>query len=340
MKRLFKLINICLCLLLSGFCSGQVQQNVVTVLAWWNYIDKDWVKNEIKRTCHVDLAVQTYKDANEFNRVFSPQKYDIAIFESTLLHHVKQKLPPNISSNLYEIAKLYPSFIRKEFKNEATVKNLAFFFISNTVFLYNPANIALTKNDSIKSIIEKLSTNEKKQPFVLLDDPNMIDQIIKSDLNKDLSLETFNQLFNYSNLVISNEYIDYKNLGVFMTWSGEAILHKILAEQQGVKLNVITIPKYAYTTADIIAQLNDKPTAACAAKVLAGRKVMSKLQQTVYYFSPYVTINDAKNLTYKTIYSDFKELAKTGQAKWVFPSTDEINRINKAWQDITLDYGL
>ncbi len=315
-------------------------QKIITALSWWNYLDKTWVKEAVMKDCKVKLAVQSYKDANEFNRSFELKDYDIAIFESTQLDSIENSEEASKISTLYKLSSNYFPALKQIFNDHIKVNNLAFFYISNTVFLYNPKNIALNSNDTITSIINKLNANKKNDAFILLDDPITINQIIKSEKNDTMNTQSFKKIFNYNNLVISNDYNNYEQLGVFITWSGEANYHKKKAEKNGVELKIITIPSYSYITADIIAQLNSSKQASCVASLIASKDFMERLQSETYYYSPYMTFSNIQDSTYKEMYHQFFDMMQNKKLKWLLPTKDELSTIQSSWEQIIFDYGL
>lgn len=339
MKKYYIKIIITFAFLLTPFLSFSM--NTVSVLTWWDYLDKPWITKKIKEECHVNLSLQEYKDDNTFLRLFHQYKYDIAIFESTIFPKINSEFSKNIKSDLYDNNQNYKSFIRKKFISHINSKNTAMFYISYVTFLYNPKNISINKNDTIKSIINKLQDNKSKYPLVFLDDPNMIAQIISSDQNKDLSIKSFDKEFeNYKNIIFSNDFKNYDKLGVFVNWSGEALLNQKLAKEEGIKLNIVSIQKYEYTTFDLIEQFKTSKEINCVANFISKKSTMDKLQNQVYYFSPYADYKNIDDLYFKKIYSDFVNDGKNNQLQWIFPSNDFINKTQKRWHKISLTNGL
>lgn len=338
MKKLFKFCIASIALSLA--VTGHAAKPSVRLLTWWGYFHNKALKEIIEKKCHIDLQIQNYRDDIDFTRLFNQDRFNLVIFESTKLPIIRQKLTVVGKTHLSRVSKDYPPFIRNKLHEQSQSDNVAFFVLSDISFLYNPKNVMINKSDTIPSIIKKLIENKNKPNFVLLDDPNMISRFIKSDQKKTLTIKSFNSLFNYPNLIVSNDFRNYKNLGVAIIWSGEAFLQQTKAEQLGIKLKVVRIPKYSIITADYIAQITNDNATSCAAKVLAGKSFLNKIQATSLYFSPYMTDSSIKNQSFLDMHKSFYDSGKKNQWNWYAPSKLELKNIAQAWKRITLKYGL
>jgi hypothetical protein len=312
----------------------------VTALSWWNYLDKDWVKSSVKDTCNIDLAVQSYKDANEFSKSFELKYYDIGIYESSQFKEVESETLNKFNSHKRIKKEKYHPEIEKFYNEFINNPSTALFFLSNTVFLYNPSNVNISDSDTIKTILSKLKSKKHLHPLIILDDPVIINTMVEQEAQTPMTTELFTKLFDYNNLVISNDFIDYKDLGIFFTWSGEAVYHKELAKKKGINLEIQTIPLYSYITADLISVLSESKEASCVANLFSSKLFLQKLQEDTYYYSPFANHEQIKNLSHLKLYKDFYKILNEKKAKWIFPSREQLINASRAWEKVILDYGL
>lgn len=327
-----------LLIILTTSWASEAPPKVVTVISWWNYLDRAWVKDAVYKECNTSLAIQSYKDANEFRKSFELKYYDIAIYESSQFKEVENEIPQKLLINSKPPE--YPLPIKNIYNRFINKVNTNFFIISNTVFLYNPSNINLTSNDTIKSIQDKLVNSKQNLPLIILDDPVIINAMVQQETLKKMTTKEFSNLFKYDNLIISNDFNDYKGLGVFFTWSGEAIYHKMLAKKQGVELEIATIPRYSYITADLISLVSKNPDAACVAKLFSSKRFLHRLQIDTFYYSPYLDYKDITNLSHKKLYETFNNVLTLNIDKWLLPSKKDLNQAITSWEKVVFDYGL
>ncbi len=313
---------------------------IVTVLSWWNYLDKEWVGRNVAKACNAELAVQSYKDANEFSKNFELKNYDLTIYESSQFKEVESEIPPNSLFKLKKRKEQYHPEIERIYDKFVNDKNTALFFISNTVFLYNPKNLNISNSDTIETIINKLKSKGSVSSLIIPDDPVIINTIIEQETKKPMTTAQFSKIFDYNNLVISNDFIDYMDMGAFFAWSGEAIYHKELAKKEGITLKIQTIPRYSYVTADLISLLSESKEASCVADLFSSKQFLQKLQENTYYYSPFANYEKIKNLDHKKLYDDFYKALNEKKSKWIWPSKEELIKASHSWENVTLDYGL
>lgn len=336
--RFFKfrlVLIIFLCLIAGNYAYSE--NSPIKILSWWHYFEPEWIKQEIKKQCNVELATQYYKDSYEFTKVFDMQNFDIVIYESTLLENLKPFLNAN---NIQSLEKLnYPKEIQNIYNNYINNPNTAYFYLADIVFLYNPNFLNITTEDTIETIRNNLNQNITKPFFVILDDPVIINQLINIEAQKKLSTESFSEVLAYSNLILSNDFIDYKNLGVFITWSGAAIHNQEMAKKQNINLKISSIPKYSFITADLISLISKKQNAICVYDILKSQKFLETLQNTTYYYSPYLTKNVQKT-SFIELEENFEKHLHEHNLKWISPSKNELAATLQSWEQLILDYGL
>lgn len=311
---------------------------VVKILSWWSYFDPAWVRSEIKNTCKVDLAVQSYKDANEFSKSFDLSNYDIAIYELSQFKEVEKQLPSRETRNHLLQKNSYQPFAQTIQDNFIKDQGTAFFFIANTVFLYNPQNVVLDPQDTMQTIIKKLG-EKNSYPFIILDDAVIINSLVVQETSHYMTTKHFQKLFNYPNLIVSNDFIDYRNLGAFFTWSGSAIYHYELAKKQGVKLKIITIPRYSFATGDLVSLFSDSKEARCVAQLICSRNFLQELQKNNFYYLPFKKHANILHPTYTLLEKHFVKDLMLKKTKWLLPSKEELEQSILSWEKIILDYG-
>ncbi|MBK2105526.1 hypothetical protein [Francisella philomiragia] len=333
-------------ILLSVIFSFQIAQSndTVNLLMWWDKPLSLYLEKEVKTRCQVDLAYQGYVASDQFLYDFQIEDWDIIVFESTILDLVKDKLLEkniNIKNNLM---KEYPLFIRNQLNkqlgsSERDYNNLTFFSINNIVIVYDPKKISISDDTDIKSIINQLADTGKE--LVLLDDPNIINAILKVEGYNKMSLSSFETLFDYKNIIIQNYINGYENVGVMITWSSFALQYIIDAKDRGFEFELFEIPKYRFTTSTYIVQLRSNKSVNCVMNFMTSKDFMSKSSNLVFDFTPYANYEVVKNKRFYQLYKNFYKLGSKNDLKWVYQFSDLEESLYDSWgQILTMKKGV
>ncbi len=136
MKKFFK-ITLTVCALLFAQMAYAALPTV-KLLTWWGYFDNKELKQYVEDKCHIDLQIQNYRDDIDFTRLFNQKKFNVVIFESTKLPVIKHRLSMASNNQLSKLTQTYPKFVHEKLPEQTKSKNIAFFVLSDIVFLYNP----------------------------------------------------------------------------------------------------------------------------------------------------------------------------------------------------------
>jgi hypothetical protein len=319
-----------------GYAAKVNQTPSVNVLSWWGYLDHPEITKAAEAKCGVKISFDQYFSNDEFLRRWEGQKdnYDLIIFSQTIYNAIINKIPKIIDSKLWLQSKSYNPIIKKHYEQSNYPHNVVYFIHALTVFLWNPSNVELHKEDSIINMFEK----SRGKFVILIDDPVEIRKLIESG-NEKFSFDShdFNEIVKGSSLYISNNYNKiYENdkFAFSFLWSGEAVANVL---ESNKKHKILIHPKLSYISTDLLAQTSDKVKASCVAEYLSGKAVLATVQNHEYYFSPYTDYSKVENSAFKEMYMDFISLLpKLG---WIESlSENNFQAINKKWQLIKISY--
>lgn len=314
---------------------------VVNVLSWWGYLDNPQVTKLVQTTCHANLSYDEYYSNAEFLRRFNHEKqnYDVIIFSNTIYGLVKNQIGVT-NSNLWRQSDAYNKIVRQHYLASKYSPNIDYFELSVNGFLSNPKNISVLPSNDLTSIFNKAGKNT----VIIVDDPVEVAKLIALAMNKDpnasitssLTLANFVKIIQGNNVYITNEQdsslYNNPNFAVSFNWSGDAM--NILKNNNNSYVFLIH-PKLSYITADLLAQLNNKPAVGCVASVLSSRKVLNIVQNQDFYFSPYVDTSKVTDPQFKLIYKKFVAMLPT--LSWDDTvSAKEYAQLNNTWKRIKI----
>ncbi|MFZ2314564.1 MAG: hypothetical protein WAW86_02755 [Gammaproteobacteria bacterium] len=308
----------------------------VNVLTWWGYLDDPATKKLVKKECDAFLSYDSYTSNDDMLRRWdiNASKYDVLIFSDTIYNSIKDKIVLN-NSELWKKSKDYTPAIKKEYNSSHFPHNIAYFAHSLTGFVWNPAVVHLTKDDTAKTAFKKAKNNK----VILLDDPVEISMLLEMPKkNKDrneknqISLEHFKPLIQESKIYISNEVnkiYSYRDFAFSYQWSGVAF-----SDDKNIKAYKFLINQHlSYVTTDVIAQIKDRKIAACVAGVLSSKQFLSKVQNKSKYFSPYGNIDAVPEGSFKETYKNF--LTNLPKLHWLKPpSPVQLKKLNHEWDKV------
>ncbi len=287
----------------------------VNILTWWGYIDNHSVEiKRIESLCHAHLSHDDYTANDEFvdRLVQHNSHYDIAIFSDTIFTTVKENVTL-YSSELHRLTRHYPKPLQRHYRESHFPPNIAFFTLSMTGFLYNPAMVDINSTDSLKAIFDKATQHlivildDLVESYIFLNhiiDNNLFDP---GDITKPhyFTWKKLKALFKNKYLFIANrphQIIKQRDFSWAYLWSGEAI---DIINSENPKFKFFVHPTLSYLSADLIAALNQNKTTTCVAKALASQQFLNQLQRSTYYFSPYLPKNTIENPIFQAIYTHY-----------------------------------
>ncbi|OGT05868.1 MAG: hypothetical protein A2103_05585 [Gammaproteobacteria bacterium GWF2_41_13] len=318
-------------------------ENTVNILTWWGYLLPENIA-AAENTCHTKISFDEYYSDSEFLRRWEEQKqnYDMAIFSDVVFNSIKSDISMSDSS-LWEITKQYNPIIRNHYQQYHFPKNIVFFTEALTGFIWNPAVVQLDKNDSIDTIFKKAGTNT----VAIFDDPIEVNRVIKLALNElgqpiqqlpfsVLTPEYFKKVTQNTRVIITddNEKVyQHPDFAFALTWQGNAIFY---SEQKRKTYPFLVHPQLSYISFDLLGITNNDPATLCVARTLLSPEAMTRVENTDYYFSPYLEDKKIISPYFKSIYNEF--LNYLSRLPWIqLASRDEFEQLSKQWDMIRLN---
>lgn len=329
----------------SSYASND-NNDYVNILSWWGYIDTSSPEiKKINETCNVKVSSDNYYSNNEFTNIISTDisNYDIVIFSETILDSVKDKVT-NKNGELYLLSENYDPIFKKHYKDNNLPKNIAFFSIALSGFLYNPDLISIYDGESIEDIFLK----GKDNLIFIIDDAveaNYLTKKLEKNTNvenkenfigtssQQQSWKNFQKILNGKNVFITNRadsIIKKNNFAFGYMWSGDAIQE---IEYINDKLKFYVHPDLSYLSLDLIADISASQKSKCVSKMLGSEEYLNSLQEKTFYFTPYSNKNSKSNSILERIYNN--SYKKISTLPWIEPVTsDELKAINEDWDYI------
>ncbi len=335
-------------LLLSNSAMIYAKENTrsVNILSWWGYLEDPQVITEITNRCNVNVSSDVFYTNNEFLRRIKTNKadYDIIILSDTVYRAIKNDLP-KIKTNLSGISDKFHPVIRQKYLASHFPNNVIYFVHSISGFLWNPELIDLSEKDQIRTIFKK----SKNNIVVLVNDPieiwNLINKandqnntpwLKKYDETLPLSMENFLNVVQNKNVYLTNNYnqtYDQPNFAFSFGWIGDAITYM---NQSHKKYKFLLHPDLSYISADLLVAMNDRPETICIATSLMSKKILNKIGEKAYYFSPYGDYTAINSPEFQNIYQDiFKKLPYLPWLESV--SAHDYAKIEEAWNQIEIN---
>ena len=313
------------------------QSSTVNVLVWFGYLNSPWISKMVKDDCNVDLSYDEFNSNSDFLRRLKAQNsnYDIIIFSDTVFSAVNHNIALN-KSDLWKQSFGYNKYIRQEYIKSKFPKNVVYFMQSLTGFDWNPDTISLSSNDSISTIFRKAKTNS----VIMIDDPEEVEMLLQlSNANMEASgnasketftLDNFKKLTQNAKIYISNQsnqIFNRKDFAFAYQWSGASLFER----NANITHRFLIEPQLSYVSSDLLANLNNKPSTVCVAKLLSSKEFLSRLQNESYYFSPYGDIGHVPPGEYRDMYTQF--LKELPHLKWIKSySLSDFESIDQKWK--------
>lgn len=315
-------------------------KGIVNLLAWWDNENYSLIQDEVKLKCDVDIAFQGYTETRQFLSLINEVDWDIMIFKSNIPDFLVEKFNKKDIHLYSKLLPKYPEFIAKSFleKTKGKLSNFTYFSMNMIVFLYNPEVITIKKDDTIKTIIEKVKSTQKN--FILLEDANVIHAILNENGSNQFSFINFFKLFDYENLIVNDYIHDYKNLGVSITRSSLVFKNITEAEKQGVHLEYMILPKYDYVMYNYIVQLHENPNTNCVIDLLTSKDFMLKYSEKTFNFNPYSEFKNIKNKIFYQEYESFYNLGVANELKSLYLTKEQDKQANDLWNEILVSLGM
>lgn len=335
-------------LFLSAFAAEDSHryQSTINVLTWFDYMDDNSpIVKKIERQCQVNISHDGYYSNNEFLQRFQGsgvKYYDVIVYSDTISNIVNSRI--NLpDSTLYKVANAYHPIIREHYFSEKYPHNVLYYVHSFSGFLYNPAVIRLTPQESLMSMFQEAGNNT----VFLLEDPTEVNLLLtvalhgKSDLTNaqnlvPITVGNFKKVYQNARVEFSDapdRVVTLENFAFAYQWSGEAVL---LMKKSGGKLQFLIHPDLSYISTDLIAETNTSEKTNCVARLLAGKEYLDYLQNKTYYISPYGDVEQMRDKTARDLYRPL--MSRLAVFPWLKPLPEkQLEEINKRWDAIKAD---
>ena len=139
--------------------------NAVNIITWWGYLNKEIV-SQLEAKCGVSVSYDEYYTTYEFLDRMKKQNYSITIFAQSGYNLVIDKIENKGLSIASVKQSHYPAILNSIF-NKNLPNNVGVFAIEAAGFMYDPKNIKINPNDSLKDIL----TQAKGKKVILVDNP-------------------------------------------------------------------------------------------------------------------------------------------------------------------------
>lgn len=307
--------------------------NAVNIITWYGYLTRDIV-NELEKKCGATISYDEYYTTNEFLDRLKRQNYSIAIFAQTGYNLVYNKID-NKEISLDAIKqKHYPPILNSIF-NKKLPNNAGVFSIEAAGFLYDPLNIKINKNDSLKDILKQA----KGKKIILIDNPIESMKFISPNYKYPSDvIKKFKELFEGIEIIISNDnanFLNDKDIVLVHTWMGNAYRQI----KKNPHLKFVHHPSISYIGADLIASMDKRKETYCVAKELAGKEMNSKVISGDFVISPYGVLEDEKK-TLSPLYLEINNYFYKSQFRYLEwttrPSKEVYLNIIDLWERIKL----
>lgn len=320
-------------------------QNYVNVLSWWGYLDDPRIAKQVENQCGVKLSVDTYDTNEEFIKIYEKhrQRYDVIIFSNLAYGAIKNNLATN-KSKLYEVAYNYYPYFKNYYFSHSYPQNVVFFTHAMMGFMYNPQILEIAQGQNIFDIFKNAGSNYA----LIVDDPAEVRNLLtlsyktsEKSWSKDiydnegmakLSPENFFDVIQKTHVFITNDFnqiYKLKNFALSFMWSGDALLY---IKSSHKPYRFILDPKLSYVCTDLLAQIKFSPQANCVAKVLDSPTILSYVENSTYYFSPYFQ-DSVPDPSFHNLYEETKRLLPN--LSWIEP-VKNFAKDNQEWEAIKL----
>lgn len=308
---------------LASYANPPKVRKTITILTWWGeYFSYPEIIKLAENKCAVNISKDEYYSEDEFLRRLEGQEeyYDVITASDVVYNVIKNKIPYPKNSNLSKLSSYYHPVIKSHYDKKKYPHNVAYYEVSIRGFLWNPANIKISPNDSISSIFK----NAKTKNVILVDDPTEIMKLIdasldvgtsKKGINTKLSLETFKKLTQESNIIILSSYntiFERQNFAFSFRWAGPTV-NRLIKPHFGYKF--LIHPKLTYIAPKLLIQMTAKKEASCVAEFFASRKLVRDMQKKVFVFSPYVDFANVNDPISQSMYKQYTDMLPS--AEWL-----------------------
>ena len=314
----------------------------VNILSWFDYIGFADVANEIENTCHVKISYDGYYSNEDFLRRWNNhnRNYDVIIFSDTIYSTVKDELT-GVDADLHDLTKNYHPSVKKQFDQIGYLSNVLYFIHAYTVFLWNPNNIAIHEQDDISQIFK----NAHDKFVVLVDDPLENHILFKScvDCDKKSDIDYFTpknfRLMSQKTKIFTsdNNYakiFSHRNFAFAYLWSGTALW----LQSGHPHLKIMIHPKLTNISTDLLAVTNDRKESICVARFLASKKLLTKIRNESYFFTPYLDISSINSPLLKKI--TLHLLRHIDHLKWSrLQNVTDFMHLARQWKVIKQSFG-
>lgn len=181
----------------------------------------------------------------------------------------------------------------------------------------------------------------------IFDDPIEVNMVMKLGMTEFghpaqqpfnvLTPNNFKKITQNARVIITDDYekiYQRPDFAFALTWQGNALFY---AGQKNNTYQFLVHPQLSHVSFDLLGVTNNNPSTLCVARVLSSPKAMSLVENTAYYFSPYLDDSKITSPYLKNIYDVFLGYLPT--LPRVQPvSRDGFEQLSRQWDIIRLDF--
>ena len=328
-------------MLLCATCNASSPKGTVNILTRQMYLESPEIASIVRDKCGVEISYDEHCSDVECSRIISTSRdfynYDIIIFPSDMYEIIKGKIKVGYS-DLNKVSKKYSADVRSHYLSYGYQDNVAYFALSLSGFVWNPAVIELSEKDSAYLMFKKAKNNT----VFLTSNPTAVQNLIDNNQNLpyDSLVGFFNKIIQDADVYIADGYngsklYDKDQFAFAFQRSGDAVY--VIVNSKNKNLTFLVHPKYSFIVSDMIAELNTRPETLCAARVLASKEVLDIVQKETYCLSPYGTYKLVDEPVFQKVYKPLFD--GTHKARWLshfVKNTKDNNKILAIWNKMSV----
>lgn len=302
----------------------------LSIISWWGYFNKNII-SQIETKCGTRVNYDEYYTTHEFLQRMKEQSYSIAIFAQTGYNFIAKK-SSNKGINLEGIKRSHHPEVYRSILNQNLPNNVAIFGIEAAGFLYDPAKISISSNDSLREIFKKA---QGKKAIVIDNAIEAMKFVSPNYTFPNNVTQKFQELFAGVEIIVSNDlanFINDENIVLAHAWLGNAFAQI----KKNPRLKFIHHPDISYLGADVIASLDKTPETECVVKAIASKEINTKIVSSDFRLSPYGILSSSDKNVDNALYLEANNYFYKNtlhSLKWTpRPSEQEYLSIIKLWE--------
>jgi len=320
---------------LPAFAAPAVEKEHLNVLSWWGYFTQENLR-PIEELCRVNLSVDEYYSNTEVLRRLTDGRtnYEFVVFSDTIYESALQHLETeNVNIDLTEKTSSYQQNVARKFKKAKYSKNITYFQLALTGFLWQPENIEFEPTTALSKLFEKVGS----KLVILIDDHVEGLHFFSKLTNKPLSTfpeqKALNEILANARLVIANDIHEAAKRNDFAfayTWSGDAI--SVISDNPSSRLKFATHRDLSYVTVDLFYANPKSKAAKCVARAIASDSFLNKVASGHNYLSPYGPTAQKTETAKREI--ENLVFSKNNELKWIrSTSITDSEKLRTEWHN-------